>query len=162
MGSMASPVKKIDHMDFKKIPANRAIRGRIVQSGGTIVVQGEKGALYTNVTPLNRHAHCTGRWQWSDEIHACLDALGLLTPEERESHQEWLDYLKQQSEIVDQIGEAKRAKSIGAVLVKVDHNKLMALWESLDYAHQKKAERYGYMPEGAQIKPVPQLLPTGS
>lgn len=70
MGCMQSPVDKIHRLQFSKIPERRVVRGRFVQSGRAIVVQSEKGTLYANIEPLNRHSHCGGLWGWSHDIHA--------------------------------------------------------------------------------------------
>jgi hypothetical protein len=158
MGCMQSPVHNIERRNFKKLPEGKPLRGRFVQFGKTILVEGEKGTLYTNASPLNRSAHCAGYWDWSEELHECMEALGLLTTGEILSHHRWLNRLKEQRDAIEQLGEAKRAKSNGAVSVKVDRKKVLALWDSLDYAHQKKAQGYGYMPDGTQLKPVPEYL----
>lgn len=155
MGSMQSPVQRIDRMEFRKIPS-KPVKGTFVQIDGVMVIKGDKGALYTNASPLNRKAWCAGVWRWSDAMTACLDSLGLLTPEDKKRHQEWVTELQRQDNVVAMLGEAKRLgerEKTSGVSVKVDNKKLIELWESLPPNKQRYAKQYGYMPPGAQLKP---------
>jgi hypothetical protein len=158
MGVMQSPSKNVQRLRFNPIPNDRAITGKIAKINRTIVILTEKGTLFTNELP-QKSVFCSGSWSWSEDITTCLDLLGVLTPEDKKQH---LDYIHRQDRYSDIAGALHAAKggiddlvSEGLTSIKVilDTRKLIQLWNELPYYRQR--QNLKNMPKGAKFKPKP-------
>jgi hypothetical protein len=159
MGSMQSPSKTIDNLEFHPFPKDRAVTGKVARCGETTVALSDKGTLFTNRTPAKK-VYCAGNWDWSSEMLDCLNRLGLVTKEDKERHAKWLAKLTRIDAIKGALREAKDAKddaaaSLGAFTVRLNRAKLIALWDELGHYDQQRLAGYGHRPDGATDKPKP-------
>jgi hypothetical protein len=153
MGSMTSPVRKIDNMDFKPIPEWLKTEGKIFKSNSTIVIMGKKGCLYTNCVPLNRKVHCSGVNTWAVEIFEALKSFGLLTKEEIDIHADYLSRKLEQDKISGMMYSIYCASDGSNPAISVNYGTWRELWNRLDYYNQKN--QFKYRPPGAKLKRKP-------
>ena len=155
MGSMFSPVRKIDNMDFKPIPDWLKIEGKIFKSHGTIVILGIKGGLYTNCVPLNRKVHCSGVNTWAVEIFEALKSFGLLTKEEIDVHADYLNRKLEQDKISSMMYNIYNVADGTNPALSINYDVWLKLWNKLDYYHQKSNKKY--KPASGKMKRKPRL-----
>ena len=155
MGSMFSPVRKIDNMDFKPIPDWLKIEGKIFKSHGTIVILGIKGGLYTNCVPLNRKVYCSGVNTWGIEIFEALKSFNLLTKEEVDIHNDYINRKLEQNKISELMYSIHCASDGSNPAITVNYDIWRELWNRLDYFNQKRQIKY--MPPGSKLKRKPRI-----
>jgi hypothetical protein len=149
---MQSPVKAIEYLEFKKLPS-KPVKGTFVYVDGVSVLVGERGALYTNMSPLNRKAWCSGAWGWSERLCEVLLALKVITPEQHSVHLAYVQREEARSAAVSALGELIRASKVPGA--GVSKRQVLKLWDSLDWLGQRQAKRYHYQPEGTVLKDEP-------
>jgi hypothetical protein len=153
MGSMYSPVKKIENFDFKPIPDSLKIEGKIFKTKGITVILGSKGCIYTNCSPINRKVYCCGVFSWSDELFKALKSFGLLTIEEIDIHADYLSRKLEQDKISGMMYAIYNANDGSNPAITANHDVWRELWNRLDYFHQKSNCKY--KPPGAKLKRKP-------
>jgi hypothetical protein len=152
MGSIASPVKTIDHINFQPLPKHRKVSGVIYTDGSSFIMLGEHGALYTNLL-VQRKVHCCGRWAWSDFTNEALFALKKISKEEYDQHQTYLDHIKDHEGAEKILRVYKDLVESGLRHTPSQKKQALKAWDSLPEWRQKQMDRYHYRPAGAVIKP---------
>lgn len=152
---MASPVRKIGNIDFKPIPEQLKVEGKIFKCGGITVIMGKKGALYTNCVPLNRKVYCSGVRTWAPAIFEALKSFGFLTKEEIEIQTDYLARKLEQDKISDMMYAIHSARENDNPAIIINQGVCLELWNRLDYYHQKNNMKY--KPPGAKLKRRPRI-----
>lgn len=147
-------------MNFLPIPKCKVISGKTVKYNNVTVILGEKGAIYTNCEPVNRHAFCCGAFSWSIDLFEALKMLGLISKEAGEAHSVYLAKVTEQDRITSWMYEIKNQhdgrNGLHNPAIKVDVDMWNELWNKLDYYNQKKMEKH--KPDGARMKRVPKAV----
>lgn len=153
MGKISSPVEAVKSVQFFRFPRT-PIQARIARAGDTVVALGKSGRVYTNVGALSMWVYCDGSEDWAPEVFECMRALDLVTPADIERHTRYAKAESRRQKLISWLGDTKRWAD--HPVLRTPLKKRIKVWDSLDPWGQEKAARYGYMPEGATKKPLPE------
>lgn len=135
MGSMQSPVERIQNLNFSPIPKNKVIPGNVVRIDRVTVILGAKGALYTDSQPLNKKAFCSGAWHFSGDVAECLYKLKVITKDEFETHINWLNFEETSREDFDNARDALTNKN---KIMRCDKKKLQKVIDGLTPRYKRQ------------------------
>jgi hypothetical protein len=152
MGSMSSPSKIIEQINFRPFPTRPESGLKVVRFDDHLFAVGAKGSVYTTLG-IRKNIHICGRWSWSATIIEALDLLGLLTDADKKAHQDYLAAEKEGEEKVQQLGTLVMACGVPGSGVSM--KRVLSRWNALDWYCQCRAEKRGYRPKGSQMKPRP-------
>ena len=90
MATICSSVPEIDCLYFHEMPSSRPVKiEKVVRVGGTYVMKGENGKLYSN--SVGKFAYVPGKWPWVNDMMKALVKLKVITPEQMKAHLDHCD-----------------------------------------------------------------------